>query len=426
MNELFWEILGWFGYLQRGAVVGQVLLITAISVAWRLIAHRHWLLKINRSLRLLLGPTSTLAAAWLISVGNGKSGLISYAGLCWLGWNLLSLLRKLLQRFLPAEQVRSLETRLLRPVYLAIAGINLISQLDNINDLGVIQLGSLFGVSVTLNKLILAFLASYLLIIGNKLPATGLAWLLKKILGFSDSSHKAIELIIRYVIVGIGILAVCFQIGLNSTALITIAGGLSVGIGFGIKEIVSNFISGIWLLFEGSVRPGEILVVDGDLCEVRKLGLRATALWRGKDNTELLIPNQAFFTDRATRHTTNDRMRRSQVSIGAAYHHDPQKVIDLLEAIALTVPNLLHEPGPKARLVNYGESAIEYSLGYWMEDPLTNGAIKGDLNLAIWHAFQREGIEIPFPQQVAYLKEWPGEQLNTSNESRTSEPLNDQ
>ena len=119
-------------------------------------------------------------------------------------------------------------------------------------------------------------------------------------------------------------------------------------------------------------------------------------------------------------------MRRSQVSIGAAYHHDPQKVIDLLEAIALTVPNLLHEPGPKARLVNYGESAIEYSLGYWMEDPLTNGAIKGDLNLAIWHAFQREGIEIPFPQQVAYLKEWPGEQLNTSNESRTSEPLNDQ
>ena len=106
MNELFWEILGWFGYLQRVAVVGQVLLITAISVAWRLIAHRHWLLKINRSLRLLLGPTSTLAAAWLISVGNGKSGLISYAGLCWLGWNLLSLLRKLLQRFLPAEQVR--------------------------------------------------------------------------------------------------------------------------------------------------------------------------------------------------------------------------------------------------------------------------------------------------------------------------------
>ena len=94
---------------------------------------------------------------------------------------------------------------------------------------------------------------TYLLLVANKPPAAALAWLLKQLLGCTENSRKAVELIIRYVLVGIGVLAVSFQIGLNSTALLTIAGGLSVGLGFGVKEVFSNFISGIWLLFEGSV-----------------------------------------------------------------------------------------------------------------------------------------------------------------------------
>ena len=85
-----------------------------------------------------------------------------------------------------------------------------------------------------------------------------------------------------------------------------VAGGLSVGIGFGIKEIISNFISSIWLLFEGSVRPGEILMINGDPCTVRKLGLRATQLRRGRDGAELLIPNQNFFTQEAESYTAEE------------------------------------------------------------------------------------------------------------------------
>ena len=92
-----------------------------------------------------------------------------------------------------------------------------------------------------------------------------------------------------------------------------------------------------------SVRPGEVLMIDGDPCEVRKLGLRATLLWRDRDNAELLIPNQTFFTSSATTYTASDRMRRSQVSVGAAYHHDPAEVIALLEATALTVPRVLRD-----------------------------------------------------------------------------------
>ena len=407
MNQLFWEILGWLGYLQRSAVVAQVLLILGLSVGWHLSSPQQRLENLHPALRLLVAPIAMLFIAWLIVLPGGKSGLVSYAGLCWLGWNLLNLLNQLLQRLLPASSVHQLESRLLRPLFLVLVGLNLISKFDNPADLGVIKLGSLFGEVLTVNNVVIAMLVTYLLLVGTKLPAAGVAWLLQKLIGCSNSSRKALELIIRYVVVAIGITAVGFHIGLNSTALVAIAGGLSVGLGFGIKEVFSNFISGIWLLFEGSVRPGEILMVDGDPCEVRKLGLRATLLWRDRDNAELLIPNQMFFTAQATSYTATDRMRRSEIRVGAAYRHDPQVVLKLLEQTALGVPRVLNDPTPRALQVHYGDSAIEYSLRYWISDPMNNIGIVSEVNQAIWTAFKRERIEIPFPQQVNTVREIP-------------------
>ena len=407
MNQLFWEIVGWLGYLQRTAVVAQVLLILGLTVGWHLSNPQRRFESLHPALRLLVAPIAMLFIAWLIELPGGKTGLVSYAGLCWLGWNLLNLLNQLLQRLLPVSSIHQLESRLLRPLFLVLVGLNLISKFDNPADLGVIKLGSLFGEILTVNNLVVALLVTYLLLVGTKLPAAGLAWMLQKLLSCSDSSRKALELIVRYVVVGIGITAVGFHIGLNSTALVAIAGGLSVGLGFGIKEVFSNFISGIWLLFEGSVRPGEILMVDGDPCEVRKLGLRATLLWRDRDNAELLIPNQMFFTAQATSYTASDRMRRSEIRVGAAYRHDPQLVLKLLEQTALSVPRVLNHPAPRALQVHYGDSAIEYSLRYWISDPMNNIGIVSEVNQAIWTAFKRDGIEIPFPQQVNTVREIP-------------------
>jgi len=247
-------------------------------------------------------------------------------------------------------------------------------------------------------------------LVGCGPPAAGLAWLLQRAIGISDSSRKATELMLRYLVVGLGLAGVAVHLGFNATALITVAGGLSVGLGFGIKEVFSNFVSGLWLLFEGSVRPGEVLMVDGDPCEVRKLGLRATLLWRDRDNAELLIPNQTFFTEAATTYTASDRLRRSQISIGAAYHHDPETVINLLQNTALEVPRVLPSPAPKALLVSYGDSAINYVLRFWIANPMDNSGICSEVNQAVWRAFKREGIEIPFPQLVEYAMVWPPEQ----------------
>tara|TARA_Y100001978_G_scaffold66004_1_gene59193 strand:- start:3133 stop:4407 length:1275 start_codon:yes stop_codon:yes gene_type:complete len=407
MSQLLWEILGWLGYLQRGAVIAQLLLIAGLCTGWQLLKPQKLLEILHPSLRLLIAPISVLLIAWLLELPGGKTGLVTYAGLCWLGWNLLTLLKQLLLLILPESSVHQLESRLLRPIFLVVVSMNLISQFDNPADLGVIRLGSLFGETLTVYNLIIAIMVSYLLLVGTKLPAAGLAWALQKLLNCSDSSRKALNLIIRYVVVGIGITAVGFHIGLNSTALVAIAGGLSVGLGFGIKEVFSNFISGIWLLFEGSVRPGEILMVDGDPCEVRKLGLRATLLWRVRDNAELLIPNQMFFTAQVLSYTATDSLRRSEILVGAAYRHDPHTVLSLLESTALTVPRVLNQPAPRAFQVNYGDSAIEYSLRYWIADPMSNMSVVSEVNQAIWTAFKREGIEIPFPQRVNTIREIP-------------------
>ncbi len=402
MKDLLLEILGWLGYLERPEVLLQLALSLGLLTAVRITRHHRWLPRLPYLAYTPVGLVLlSLGCAALALVGL-PFGLARLLGGLWLGWYALNLLDRLLARWLPANRMQQLSSRLLRPLYLLAAVLLLIRSVDSLQDLAVIQFGELLGVSINAGQLFNALLLTYLVVVGCGPPAAGLAWLAQRALRMGDGSRKALELMLQYLVVGIGLVGVAIHLGVNTTGLIAVAGGLSVGLGFGIKEVFSNFVSGIWLLFEGSVRPGEVLMIDGDPCEVRRLGLRATLLWRDRDNAELLIPNQAFFTDRATSYTATDRMRRSQVSVGAAYRHDPAEVIALLEATALRVPRVLRQPPPKALQLSYGDSAINYALRFWIANPMDNASISSDVNQAIWTAFKREGIEIPFPQQVQY------------------------
>ena len=409
MKELLLEVIGWLGYLERPAVLLQVLVVAAVLLLYRQLRLRPPSgLPPLAITPLALGCLALIAAA-LTLVGM-PAGLALLIGQLWLGWYGLSLLNRLLARWLPPARRHQLNSRLLRPLFILLAIGVVIDRLDSLSDLAVIPLGQVFGVEVSAGKVFNAVLVVYLVLVGCGPPAAGLAWLMQRAIGISEGSRKATELILRYAVVSLGLLAVALHLGFNGTAMIAVAGGLSVGLGFGVKEVFSNFVSGLWLLFEGSVRPGEVLILEGDPCEVRRLGLRATLLWRPRDNAELLVPNQTFFTTATTSYTASDRMRRSQVSVGAAYQHDPAAVIALLESTALTVEQVLEEPAPKALLLSYGDSAIQYALRFWIANPMDNGSICSEVNQAIWRAFAEHGIEIPFPQQVAYAREWPGDQ----------------
>jgi potassium-dependent mechanosensitive channel len=410
MRQLLLEAIGWLGYLERPAVVIQLLLVISLILITTLARTRRLIPRLPTSAYTPLGLLALAVAAWLLSLIGIANGLSLLIGRLWLGWYGLHLLHPLLLLCLPPERVHQLESRLLRPIFLVVAALALIRDVDSVRDLAVAPLGEVFGVAISAGDLFEALVVIYLVLVGCGPPAAGLAWLVQRAVGLSEGSRKAMELMLRYIVVAVGLVAVAVQLGLNTTALVAVAGGLSVGLGFGIKEVFSNFVSGIWLLFEGSVRPGEVLMLDGDPCEVRRLGLRATLLWRDRDNAELLIPNQTFFTEAATTYTASDRMRRSQVSVGAAYHHDPAEVIALLEATALQVARVLPQPPPKALLLSYGDFAINYALRFWISNPMDNIGICSEVNQAIWRAFKAHNIEIPFPQQVEYSMVWPPEQ----------------
>lgn len=414
MNHLLYEVGGWLGYLQRVAVVlqlfGALAIVLGIHLAslprWRgWHGRRGWQVPVLARDLIKLGCL-LLWATLLKGVGQAQ-GLVLFIAALQAIWIALEALRILLLRRLEAQVVGSLYTQVLKPAFFIGAVMALIQSLDSLNDLAVIPLGVYFGSSIDLGQLFRAIATLYLLITASGLPSIWLAWLLQRGIGISESSRRAMELMIRYVLVGIGFLLVVDQLGIKGNGLLAVAGGLSVGLGFGIKEVFSNFVSGLWLLVEGSVRPGEVLFIDGDPCEVRSLGLRAAVLWRDRDNAELVIPNQTFFTNTTTTYTGSDSLRRSQVLVSTAYRHDPLEVVNLLQATAASCPRVLASPPPRALLLSYGDCAINFAVRFWIANPMDNVTICSDVATAIWHAFAQRGIEIPFPQLVLHREAPP-------------------
>ena len=395
MKELLLEVLGWLGYLERPVVLVQLLICGLLMLSSRVGKRRRWLGRHSALACPALGLTLLMVAGILLRSHGQPAGLVALLGVLWLGWTGLQLLHQPLSRRLPPARLHQLESRLLRPGFLLMATLLVISEFDSLSDVAVIELAQVQGVTVSVGKLFNGLLVLYLVLVACGPPAAGLAWLLQRAVGMSNGSRKASELMLRYLVVGAGLVGVALHLGLNSTALIAVAGGLSVGLGFGIKEVFSNIVSGLWLLIEGSVRPGEVLMHEGEACEVRRLGPRATTLWRGGDNAEVVVPNQSFFTTATTTYTRSDRMRRCSLSLGVASRWSPAQIVTLLESIAADHSAVLREPAPKARLMEFGSERYGYKLSFSIADPLTAGSVTADLRLAICRRFADLGMDPP-------------------------------
>ena len=403
------ELLSWGVYLNRGTVLLQLLLVGVVMIAEqrgalrRSVRHRL----VPEYIRVLIGPLLLLISSALFLLVGLPWGLLRYFGLLWLGWMSFTPLKTLLLSINKEFPVDELESTFLRPIYVIVASLSFVRLMGSTENLSQTPIANLFGVELTLGRIYLAVIAIYVIITLASRPATFLAWLSGVLFGVRPRNRRGLELLFRYSVIIVGIIAVAYYIGIDGTAFIAIAGGLSVGIGFGIKEIVSNFISGIWLLFEGSVRPGEILMINGDPCTVRNLRLRATQLRRGRDGAELLIPNQTFFTTEATSFTATETSRRDSVVVGAAYDHDPDIIVELLKTIAKEHKKVLEYPPVNAFVIDFADSSINYKLCFWVANPLDSFEVGSDLRRTIWKQFEQKGITIPFPQRQVYPMEWP-------------------
>ena len=420
-GDILVEMISWLSFIERWPVLIQLILVLVVLLIAR---TRSILLKRNKylqrllnraglhqrfpdSIRVLMGPALVLLLAGIFALMQVPYGLLRYFGLLWLGWNLFTPLKMLVEKTNPRFPIAEIETTLFKPIYVFTATLSLVSLLGSRENLARIGVANLFGVEITLGKMYTAIVAIYLIVTIASRPAALMAWLSGVIFGVRKRNQRGLELLFRYSVIGIGIIGVAYYIGINGNAFIAIAGGLSVGIGFGTKEIISNFISSIWLLFEGSVRPGEILMINGDPCTVRKLGLRATQLRRGRDGAELLIPNQNFFTQEAASFTATETSRRDSVVVGAAYEHDPDTIINMLLEIAADHSKVKKYPPAAAFVTEFAESSINYRMSFWVADPLDAFNVGSDLRRAIWKRFEKDNISIPFPQRQIYPMEWP-------------------
>ena len=402
------ELITWLGYLQRTAVLMQVAIVVIAVIAdkrarWTRKLHSEFLISVSH----LITPGLLILLGMVMKWIGVPGGYLQYLALIWLIWRLIKPTNLLLKRRFPKLPVEQLDQALFRPVLVVFTVISFFQILGSRESLSIIELGEVFGVTLTVGKLLTALVITYLITAYARRPAALVAWLGGFFLGLKPQRQRALEVIVQYSVIAIGVMGVAYYVGINGTALVAVAGGLSVGIGFGIKEIISNFISSLWLLFEGSVRPGEILMINGDPCTVRKLGLRATQLRRGRDGAELLIPNQNFFTQEAESYTAEETSRRDAVVVGAAYHHEPKRVIEILEALAKDHDKVLPYPAPAAFTIDFADSSINYKLLFWVRNPLEAFAVGSDLRQAIWTAFEKNGIGIPFPQRQVYPMEWP-------------------
>jgi small-conductance mechanosensitive channel len=265
-------------------------------------------------------------------------------------------------------------------------------------------LGLTFGeVHLTLSMVLLAALVIYLSIQAS--------WILRATLetqffpyrnidrGVSDSIKK----LLHYTLVFVGFLLAMGLAGIELRDFAVLAGAFGIGIGFGLQNIVNNFVSGLILLFERPVKVGDMVVLDGEWGKVGKIGLRSTII-ETFDQSELIVPNSRFISEKVTNWTFSNSRSRVVLPVGVAYGSDIALVMKILSEAAVKHELILKDPPPSPIFVGFGNSSLDFELRCWISDIGNRLTVRSDLGCYIDKRFREEGIEIPFPQRDLHLR----------------------
>ncbi|CAH2406435.1 mechanosensitive ion channel family protein [Mesorhizobium ventifaucium] len=194
------------------------------------------------------------------------------------------------------------------------------------------------------------------------------------------------------------------SVGLDLTALTIFSGAVGVGLAFGLQKVVSNFVSGIIILLDKSIKPGDTISLEGTFGWVRELRARFVSVVT-RDGREYLIPNEDFITQRVINWSFSDNLVRLDVNFGVSYDADPHKVSELAIKAAMSVGRVEADRRPVCWLTDFGESSLNFVLRFWIHDPqqgLTN--VRGRVLLALWDTFRENGIDIPYPHREIIMK----------------------
>jgi small-conductance mechanosensitive channel len=209
---------------------------------------------------------------------------------------------------------------------------------------------------------------------------------------------SALSSLLHYAVLLVGFLLALGVLGVDLTKLTILAGAFGVGIGFGLQNVVNNFVSGLLVLFERRIDVGDAVEIAGVSGRMQQMGMRACTVrtWEG---AEVIVPNAILISDKVTNWTLSDRRRRIDVAVGVAYGTLPEKVLDLLLAVARAHPQILSEPAPVALFLGFGESALRFEMRVWTDRFDLWVQTQSELAVAVYAGLREAGIEIPVPQR---------------------------
>ena len=265
-----------------------------------------------------------------------------------------------------------------------------------------------FGMSVGNVRLTVLSLLKALIVLVVMLKAGN--WLagflenkLNKVEGLTPSANVLLSKTIKITTLTIVILVALNSVGIDLTALAVFSGAVGVGIGFGLQKVVANLISGIILLVDKSIKPGDVIQVGDVYGWITSLRGRYISV-ATRDGKEYLIPNEDLITQQVVNWSFSNRQVRLKVPVGISYKADPHQAIGLIIQAASSKSRVLADPGPICNLVGFGDNSVDLELRFWIEDPQNGLAnIRSEVLLDVWDRFKEAGIEIPFPQRDVHL-----------------------
>ena len=221
---------------------------------------------------------------------------------------------------------------------------------------------------------------------------------------FTPSVRVLLTKAVSIGLVAAAVAAALTATGVDLTVFAVIGGAVGLGIGFGLQKIVSNLVSGVILLLDRSIKPGDVIEIGDTYGWITFLGARYAAV-QTRDRKEWLIPNEDLITNRVVNWSRSDNLLRLHAPLGVAYDSDLHQVVALAVEAARGVERVVAEPKPVCLVMGFGDSSVDLDLRFWVRDPQNGTAnVRSAVFLAVWDAFKANGVTIPFPQRDVWLR----------------------
>ena len=228
---------------------------------------------------------------------------------------------------------------------------------------------------------------------------------IKSVPTLTPSIQVLFSKLLKIVLVTIAIVAALSSVGIDLTAFAVLGGAIGVGIGFGLQKVVSNLVSGVILLLDKSIKPGDVISVGDTYGWINSLGARYASVVT-RDGTEFLIPNEDLITQQVVNWSYSNNAVRLRIPVGISYNADVRLAIKLCLEAAAEAQRVIAEPRSACLLKGFGDSSVDLELRFWIEDPQNGTAnVRSEVLLLIWDKFHEHGIEIPFPQRDLHIRQ---------------------